>query len=80
MGSSFKNRVTLVKSKIAWQMEVLTMNDSLTVFLFAKNVDLSVSYATEFWGFFFYGLFIQLSRYLSVDRWHAIFVNRYKET
>ena len=52
MGSSFKNRVTLVKSKIAWQMEVLTMNDSATVFLFAKNVDLSVSYATEFCEFF----------------------------
>lgn len=33
-------------------MEVLTMNDSLTVFLFAKNVDLSVSYATEFCEFF----------------------------
>ena len=28
------------------------MNDSLTVFLFAKNVDLSVSYATEFCEFF----------------------------
>ena len=29
------------------------MNDSATVFLFAKNVDLSVSYATEFCEFFF---------------------------
>ena len=65
MGSSFKNRVTLVKSKIAWQMEVLTMNDSLTVFLFAKNVDLSDTYATEFWEIFFNGLFTRTTELVS---------------
>ena len=67
-------------------MEILRMKDSLTVFLFAKKGDLPVSYATEFCEIceiceiFFNGLFIQLLRYLSVDRCHAIFVNRYTGT
>ena len=72
MGSLFKeNCVTLVKSKIAWQLKWKSWEIwyyqwiELTVFLFAQNVDLSDTYATEFWEIFFNGLFTRTTELVS---------------
>ena len=72
MGSLFQeNCVTLVKSKIAWQLKWKSWETwyyqwiEVTVFLFAKNVDLSDTYATEFWEIFFNGLFTRTTELVS---------------